>query len=90
MQTNCSLNDEDLDNIPIYEPGLENCWETRGRNLFSTDVLTLRLFFISVYKPMEKEKGCGLKYIELCARQIAKIIRTNKRWSRIPTGEQQD
>jgi UDPglucose 6-dehydrogenase len=45
-------NDEDLDNIPIYEPGLDKIvGEARGRNLFfSTDVekqLTrLRLFYL--------------------------------------------
>jgi UDPglucose 6-dehydrogenase len=32
-------NDEDLDNIPIYEPGLDKIvGEARGRNFFSTDV----------------------------------------------------
>jgi UDPglucose 6-dehydrogenase len=58
-------NDEDLDNIPIYEPGLIKLLGSRGRNLFfSTDVEKAideaQVIFISVNtptkKPMEKEK----------------------------------
>ncbi len=82
-------NDSNVDNIPIYEPGLsEIVRETRNRNLFfSTDVDTAideaEMIFISVNTPT-KTYGAGkgmasdLKYIELCARQIAKIAKTDK------------
>ena len=82
-------NDADVNNIPIYEPGLaEVVQEARGRNLFfSTDVEKAideaQLIFISVNTPTKtygKGKGMAadLKYIELCARQIAKIAKDNK------------
>jgi len=82
-------NDADVNNIPIYEPGLtEVVQEARGRNLFfSTDVEKAideaQLIFISVNTPTKtygKGKGMAadLKYIELCARQIAKIAKGNK------------
>lgn len=82
-------NDADVHNIPIYESGLaEVVQEARGRNLFfSTDVEKAideaQLIFISVNTPTKtygKGKGMAadLKYIELCARQIAKIAKDNK------------
>jgi len=82
-------NDADVNNIPIYEPGLADVvQEARGRNLFfSTDVEKAideaQLIFISVNTPTKtygKGKGMAadLKYIELCARQIAKIAKDNK------------
>jgi UDPglucose 6-dehydrogenase len=82
-------NDENLDNIPIYEPGLGKIVEeARGRNLFfSTDVEKAideaQVIFISVNTPTKtygKGKGMAadLKYIELCARQIAKIAKDDK------------
>lgn len=82
-------NDADVNNIPIYEPGLaEVVKEARGRNLFfSTDVEKAideaQLIFISVNTPTKtygKGKGMAadLKYIELCARQIAKVAKDNK------------
>ncbi len=82
-------NDADVNNIPIYEPGLaEVVQEARGRNLFfSNDVEKAideaQLIFISVNTPTKtygKGKGMAadLKYIELCARQIAKIAKDNK------------
>lgn len=82
-------NDEDVNNIPIYEPGLsEIVKEARGRNLFfSTEVDKAideaEMIFISVNTPTKtygKGKGMAadLKYIELCARQIAKVSKTNK------------
>ncbi|CAM2922075.1 UDP-glucose 6-dehydrogenase [Flavobacterium frigoris] len=82
-------NDENLDNIPIYEPGLDKIvGEARGRNLFfSTHVEKAideaQIIFISVNTPTKtygKGKGMAadLKYIELCARQIAKIAKDNK------------
>ncbi|KIC03425.1 UDP-glucose 6-dehydrogenase [Flavobacterium sp. JRM] len=82
-------NDEDTNNIPIYEPGLDKIVaEARGRNLFfSTNVEKAideaQIIFISVNTPTKtygKGKGMAadLKYIELCARQIAKIAKDNK------------
>ena len=75
-------NDENIDNIPIYEPGLsEVVKEARGRNLFfSTKVDKAideaEMIFISVNTPTKtygigKGMAADLKYIELCARQIA-------------------
>lgn len=82
-------NDINTDNIPIYEPGLsEIVLEARGRNLFfSTDVEKAideaQIIFISVNTPTKsygKGKGMAadLKYIELCARQIAKVAKGDK------------
>ncbi|QQD14989.1 nucleotide sugar dehydrogenase [Sphingobacterium sp. UDSM-2020] len=82
-------NDENLDNLPVYEPGLTQIVaEARGRNLFfSTDVDKAvdeaDMIFISVNTPTKnygKGKGMAadLKYIELCARQIASVAKTDK------------
>lgn len=82
-------NDADINNIPIYEPGLDKIVsEARGRNLFfSTDVEKAiddaQIIFISVNTPTKtygKGKGMAadLKYIELCARQIARVAKDNK------------
>lgn len=82
-------NDPNPENIPIYEPGLsEIVAEARGRNLFfSTDVDKAideaEMIFISVNTPTKtygKGKGMAadLKYIELCARQIARVAKQNK------------
>ncbi|CAM3674207.1 UDP-glucose 6-dehydrogenase [Flavobacterium chungbukense] len=82
-------NDPNPENIPIYEPGLsEVVSEARGRNLFfSTDVDKAideaEMIFISVNTPTKtygKGKGMAadLKYIELCARQIARVAKQNK------------
>ena len=82
-------NDKDVNNIPIYEPGLnEIVANTRGKNLFfSTDVDkaidAADLIFISVNTPTKtygtgKGMAADLKHIELCARQIAKVAKTDK------------
>jgi UDPglucose 6-dehydrogenase len=82
-------NDPDTDHIPVYEPGLGDVVaEARGRNLFfSTDVDKAideaQMIFISVNTPTKtygsgKGMGADLKWIELCARQIARISRSNK------------
>lgn len=82
-------NDPNVDNIPIYEPGLSAIVaESRGRNLFfSTNVEKAideaQMIFISVNTPTKtygagKGMAADLKYIELCARQIAKIAKDNK------------
>lgn len=82
-------NDEDTNNIPIYEPGLSDVVaEARGRNLFfSTEVEKAideaEMIFISVNTPTKtygsgKGMAADLKYIELCARQIARVSKSNK------------
>ena len=82
-------NSKDLDNLPVYEPGLSKVVEeARGRNLFfSNDVDThinkADMIFISVNTPTKtsgegKGYAADLKYIEACAKQIAKISKTDK------------
>ena len=72
-------NDKNLENLPIYEPGLDkiisNC---RGKNLFfstniSENIANADAVFISVNTPTKK-RGIGagqasdLKWVEACAR----------------------
>ena len=82
-------NSEDLAQLPIYEPGLDAVVaEARGRNLFfSTDVEKAideaDMIFISVNTPTKnygkgKGQAADLKYIELCARQIAQVAKGDK------------
>lgn len=84
-----SWNNKDVTKIPIYEPGLSDIVkEARGRNLFfSTEVEKAideaEMIFISVNTPTKtygsgKGMAADLKYVELCARQIAKVATTNK------------
>ena len=82
-------NDVDVNNIPIYEPGLSDIvGESRGKNLFfSTQVDQAideaQMIFISVNTPTKtygtgKGMAADLKYIELCARQIARVSKCDK------------
>ena len=82
-------NDEDVNNIPIYEPGLaEIVASARGKNLFfSTDIEKAideaEMIFISVNTPTKtygvgKGMAADLKFIELCARQIASVSKNDK------------
>ena len=82
-------NDNNLDKLPIYEPGLDEVVaEARGRNLFfSTEVdeaiAEAEMIFISVNTPTKtygagKGMAADLKYVELCARQIAKVATSDK------------
>jgi len=82
-------NDSDLSKLPIYEPGLDEVVaEARGRNLFfSTDVEQAidqaDMIFISVNTPTKtygkgKGQAADLKFIELCARQIAAVAKNDK------------
>lgn len=82
-------NDEDVNNIPVYEPGLSDVVaEARGRNLFfSTNVdkaiEEADMIFISVNTPTKtygagKGQAADLKWIELCARQIANVAKSDK------------
>ncbi|WP_111308304.1 UDP-glucose 6-dehydrogenase [Confluentibacter sediminis] len=82
-------NDENLENLPIYEPGLDKVVEkARGRNLFfSTDVDTAiaeaDMIFIAVNTPTKtygegKGMAADLKFVELSARQIARVAKSDK------------
>lgn len=82
-------NAEDVDDIPVYEPGLaEIVKESRGRNLFFSSNVEEAIdeadtIFISVNTPTKtygkgKGQAADLKWIELCARQIAKVSTTDK------------
>ncbi|QYJ67287.1 UDP-glucose 6-dehydrogenase [Flavobacterium litorale] len=82
-------NDENTDNLPVYEPGLDEIVKSaRGKNLFfSTDVEKAideaEMIFISVNTPTKtyglgKGMAADLKYIELCARQIAAVAKNDK------------
>lgn len=75
--------------LPIYEPGLEDVVkEARGRNLFfSTEIddaiREADLIFISVNTPTKtygigKGKAADLKYIESCARNVARVATGRK------------
>ncbi len=77
-------NNKDFENLPIFEPGLsEIVKKCRGRNLFFSTELEKHIYsadmvFISVNTPT-KIKGLGagqasdLKWVEACARQVAKF-----------------
>lgn len=82
-------NEEDLSKLPVYEPGLDNVVrQARGRNLFfSTDIDgaidEADMIFTAVNTPTKTYgEGAGmaadLKYVELCARQIAKVAKNDK------------
>jgi len=82
-------NSNNENDLPVYEPGLANVVnEARGRNLFfSTEVDKAideaEMIFISVNTPTKtygvgKGMAADLKYIELCARQIARVAKTDK------------
>jgi len=82
-------NSNDLNDLPIYEPGLAVVVnEARGRNLFfSTEVekaiFEADMIFISVNTPTKtygkgKGQAADLKFIELCARQIADVADSSK------------
>ena len=76
-------NSDDLNRLPVFEPGLDEIIKrTRYKNLnFSCDIeekiREAQMVFISVNTPT-KIKGVGagqasdLKYVEACARQVAK------------------
>jgi UDPglucose 6-dehydrogenase len=77
------------DVLPIYEPGLDEVVrQTRGKNLFfSTDVkgaiAEADMIFISVNTPTKKYgvgkgRAADLKFVELCARQIAEYSDRDK------------
>ena len=82
-------NSNNLNELPIYEPGLSDVVkEVRGKNLFfSTDVnsaiINSEMIFISVNTPTKtsgegKGFAADLKYVELCAKQIAEVSKSDK------------
>ena len=82
-------NSEDLDNLPIYEPGLTDVIKsTRGKNLFfSTEIDKAieqsEMIFISVNTPTKdygegKGMAADLTYVEQTARRIAKVSKNDK------------
>ena len=82
-------NDTDLDNLPIYEPGLADVVaKARGQNLFfSTEIdkaiEEADIIFIAVNTPTKtygKGKGMAadLTYVEQCARRIASVATSDK------------
>ena len=89
MNKIAAWNSENLNNLPVYEPGLSNVVkEARGRNLFfSTDVNKhieqADMIFISVNTPTKtsgegKGYAADLKYVEACAKQIAEASKSDK------------
>ena len=78
-----------LENLPVYEPGLADIIkEVRGKNLtFSNDIKgsieRSEMIFMAVNTPTKTEgEGAGmaadLKYVEACAKDIAKFSKSDK------------
>ena len=79
-------NTEDLSKLPIFEPGLrEIIASSRNKNLFFSSAIkeaieSADIIFISVNTPT-KTKGVGagkssdLKWVEACAREVAKYAK---------------
>jgi UDPglucose 6-dehydrogenase len=78
-----------LEELPVYEPGLaEVVKEARGRNLFFSDdipgnIEKAEMIFMAVNTPTKTEgEGAGmaadLRYVEACARDIAKYSKSDK------------
>ena len=78
-----------LDTLPVYEPGLaEVVAAARGRNLFFSievdrAIEEAEMIFMAVNTPTKTEgEGAGmaadLSYVEACAKNIAKVAKTNK------------
>tara|TARA_B110000046_G_scaffold11196_1_gene11111 strand:- start:4077 stop:5486 length:1410 start_codon:yes stop_codon:yes gene_type:complete len=82
-------NDKDLEKLPVFEPGLAQVVEeARDKNLFfSTDIdsaiTAADMIFIAVNTPTKtygegKGMAADLKFVELCARQIARVAKNDK------------
>ena len=78
-----------LEKLPVYEPGLaEVVKKARGRNLFFSEEIKgniekAEMIFMAVNTPTKTEgKGAGmaadLRYIEACAKDIAKYSKSDK------------
>ena len=82
-------NNENFDKLPIFEPGLSEIVEKcRGKNLHFSNLIEEKIsnadiVFISVNTPT-KTKGVGagkasdLKWVEACARQVAKYSKGHR------------
>ena len=79
-------NSSNLNELPIFEPGLDKIIERcRGKNLFFSNEVEKNIeiadmVFISVNTPTKKKglgagKASDLKWVEACARQVAKYAR---------------
>ena len=79
-------NSRNLDELPIYEPGLDKIIERcRDKNLFFSNkveenISIADMIFISVNTPTKKKglgagKASDLKWVEVCAREVAKFAR---------------
>ena len=77
-------NDDDVNNLPIYEPGLASIVKKcRGKNLHFSNLIEEKIknadmVFISVNTPTKKKgigagKASDLKWVEACARQVARF-----------------
>ena len=77
------------DNLPVFEKGLSKIVKkVRNRNLFfshdiKSNIEDAEMIFVAVNTPTKKVgKGAGmaadLKYVESCARDIAKYSKSNK------------
>ena len=82
-------NHKNLDNIPVYEPGLkEIISKTRGKNLFfSTDIDSAinksEMIFLAVNTPTKtygegKGMAADLTYVENCAKTIGQVATSDK------------
>ena len=78
-----------INNLPVYEPGLADIVkEVRGKNLFFSDDIAgniekSEMIFMAVNTPTKTEgEGAGmsadLRFIEACARDIAKYSKSDK------------
>ena len=82
-------NSKDISKLPIYEPGLSDVvLKTRGKNLFFSSevneaIINSEMIFIAVNTPTKTSgEGKGykadLKYVKLCAQQIAEVSSSEK------------
>ena len=82
-------NSNDLNELPVFEPGLSDVVnQARGRNLFfSTNIdeaiEKAEMIFIAVNTPTKtygegKGQAADLKFVELCARNIARVAKSDK------------
>ena len=82
-------NHKDLDNIPVYEPGLKDIIsKTRDKNLFfSTDIESAinkaEMIFLAVNTPTKtygegKGMAADLTYVENCAKTIGQLSTSDK------------
>ncbi len=82
-------NDKNLDNLPIFEPGLkEIISKTRNKNLFFSTKIDVaindsQIIFMAVNTPTKtygegKGMAADLTFVESCARQIANASKSDK------------